>query len=78
MQKKIDRYYELKRKLQEADYISSKLAEAVAEYIVMDNGDKSKLVSIYNEYLEVIKNKQSWRDEINELEKQLKELNYGA
>ena len=61
----------LKIKLNNADYISSKLAEAIAEYLVTDNGDKSKLVSIYNEYQEVIKNKQTWRNEINALEEEL-------
>ena len=65
---------ELKEKLAKSDYISSKLAEAIAEYLVLDNGDKSKLVAIYNEYLEVIKNKQAWRDEINALEEGLKTL----
>ena len=62
----------LKIKLANSDYIASKLAEAIAEYLVIDNGDKSKLVAIYNEYQETIKNKQAWRDEINALEEELK------
>lgn len=64
----------LQAKLEDKDYIPSKLAEAIAEYLVLDNGDKSKLVAIYNEYQEVIKNKQAWRDEINQLEEELKLL----
>lgn len=63
---------ELKIKLNNTDYISSKLAEAIVEYLVSDNGDKSKLVAIYSEYQETIKNKQAWRDEINALEEELK------
>ena len=62
----------LKRKLKDSDYIASKLAEAIAEYLVVNTGDKSKLVAIYNEYQEALKNKQAWRDEINALEEELK------
>ena len=62
----------LKIKLANSDYIASKLAEAIAEYLVVDNGDKSKLVAIYNEYQEALKNKQAWRAEINSLEEELK------
>lgn len=68
------RIADLKATLCRTDYISSKLVEAVAEYLVADNGDKSKLVAIYNEYQEVIKSKQMWRDEINLLEQELKTL----
>lgn len=62
----------LKIKLANSDYIASKLTEAIAEYLVADNIDKSKLIAIYNEYQETIKNKQAWRDEINTLEEELK------
>ena len=82
METKLDKelkYHEIERrissymkKLHDSDYIASKLAEAIAEYLVIDNGDKSKLVAIYNEYQETIKNKQAWRDEINSLEEELK------
>ena len=69
---KIKKINELKANLYNTDYISSKLAEVIAEYLISDNGDKSKLVAIYNEYQETIKNKQAWRDEINALEEELK------
>lgn len=62
----------LKKQLAETDYIASKLVEAIAEYLVKDDGDKSKLIAIYNEYQEALKNKQAWRDEINALEEELK------
>lgn len=64
----------LRAQLKDKDYIACKLAEAIAEYIVLDTGDKSKLIAIYNEYQETIKNKESWRDEINALEEELKTI----
>lgn len=66
----LDNIQRLKRKLAQTDYISSKLTEATAEYIV--KGDNTAVVNIYNEYREVIAQRQAWRDEINALEEQLK------
>lgn len=62
----------LKVKLTDTDYITDKLTAALAGYVV--NGNKEKVLSIYNEYSELLAQRQSWRDEINELEKQLAEV----
>ena len=57
------RVKELKRKLAETDYKAIKWAEG-------------ELTA--EEYAETKAMRKAWRDEINVLEKQLKELNYGA
>lgn len=69
MFEKIKKINELKLKLRKTDYITDKLTAALVEYVV--NGNKEKVLSIYNEYSELLTQRQSWRDEINELEKQL-------
>ena len=53
----------LKAKLHEYDYVASKLAEAIAKAIVEGNTDE--VVSVYNEYKDILAQKQAWRDEIN-------------
>ena len=60
----------LKAKLNETDYITNKLTEAIA--VAMVQGDNTRLVDVYNEYKELIAQRQAWRDEINRLEQQLK------
>ena len=62
----------LKSKLDKTDYITNKLTEAIA--IAMVQGDNTMLVEVYNEYKELIAQRQAWRDEINELEAQLAAL----
>lgn len=56
----------LKCKLHNTDYIDNKLAEANAKYVV--TGDNTDVIRIYNEYRDLIKQRQAWRDEINALE----------
>ena len=63
---------ELKYKLAKDDYIDNKLAEANAKYVV--TGDSTDVVRIYNEYRDLIEQRQAWRDEINALEKELSEV----
>jgi hypothetical protein len=62
----------LKQKLAKYDYVGTKLAEAIAKSIV--DGDNDAVVSVYNEYKDILAQKQAWRDEINSLEAQLVEL----
>lgn len=62
----------LKQKLAEYDYVGTKLAEAIAKSIVDGNNDA--VVSVYNEYADILNQKQAWRDEINKLEVELKQL----
>lgn len=67
-----DNINKLKAKLDKSDYVTSKLTEAIA--IAMVQGDNTRLVEVYNEYKELIAQRQAWRDEINELEAELVEL----
>ena len=67
---------ELKAKLKEYDYVASKLAEAIAKSIVEGNTDE--VVSVYNEYKDILEQKQAWRDEINAKEAELEALKGGA
>jgi hypothetical protein len=64
--------YKLKEKLAEYDYVGTKLAEAIAKSIVDGNNDA--VVSAYNEYKDILNQKQAWRDEINRLEAELIDL----
>ena len=68
------RIRELKEKLRETDYIARKFIESVMRYILSDNGDKTEILALYNEYKETIDNAPTWRDEINVLEEELKTL----
>ena len=67
---------ELKQKLSATDYIDHKINAAMAKYLV--KGDKTELLVLYEEYEPMLIQRQAWRDEINNLENQLKELNYGT
>lgn len=67
-----DNIKKLKQKLDKSDYVTSKLTEAIA--IAMVQGDNTKLVEVYNEYKELIAQRQAWRDEINSLQQQYEEL----
>ena len=59
----------LKRKLADTDYITSKALDAIT---LADNLTSllAALKSIRTEYADLIKQRQSWREEINNLEKQ--------
>jgi hypothetical protein len=64
----------LKRNLSKMDYIDNKISAATAKYLV--EGDKTELLALYEEYKPTLEQRQAWRDEINNLENQLKELAY--
>lgn len=63
----------LKRKLDDTDYITSKALDAIT---LADNLTSllAALKSIRTEYADLIKQRQSWRDEINNLEKQMETI----
>lgn len=73
---KIYKIAKIKESLHDTDYITNKLTEAITEYIV--KGDNTAVVAVYTEYKEIIAQRQAWRDEINALENELKEYNYGT
>ena len=68
----INRINEIKRELQQTDYVCNKLAEAICEYIV--KGDNTAVVNTYNEYKEVLTQRKALRAEINALENELSEV----
>lgn len=57
----------LKRKLEDTDYIANKLAEATAKYYI--SGDKTELNQLIEKYSSIITERQSWRERVDELEK---------
>lgn len=63
----------LKRKLDDTDYITSKALDAIT---LADNLTSllAALKSIRTEYSDLIKQRQSWREEINNLEKQMETI----
>lgn len=66
-----------KRKLDEYDYVGTKLAEANAKDIANGawaSGNWEHTTAVYSEYADLIKQRDAWRDEINELEAELVEL----
>lgn len=67
----------LERKFAKTDYIASKLAEANAKDIANGawaSGNWEHTTAVYNEYADIIKQRDEWRAEINRLETQLAEL----
>ena len=66
----VENIISLKAKLHYTDYIDNKLTEAIAKYVV--TGDSTDVVRIYNEYRDLIEQRQAWRDEINVLEQACK------
>ena len=70
----ISKINKCKSMLDSTDYIDNKLTEALCECIV--NANREKLVAVYIEYQEVLKQRQAWRDEINSLEEELKAMGY--
>lgn len=64
---------ELKRKLSDTDYITSKALDAIT---LADNLTSllAALKSIRTEYADLIKQRQTWREEINNLEKQMETI----
>ena len=63
----------LKHKLDDTDYITSKALDAIT---LADNLTSllAALKSIRTEYADLIKQRQSWREEINNLEKQMETI----
>lgn len=63
----------LKRKLSDTDYITSKALDSIT---LADNLTSllAALKSIRTEYADLIKQRQSWREEINNLEKQMETI----
>lgn len=63
----------LKRKLADTDYITSKALDAIT---LADNLTSllAALKSIRTEYADLIKQRQTWREEINNLEKQMETI----
>ena len=70
---KLNRIVELKKKLYKTDYVDNKISAATAKYLV--DGDKTELLALYEEYKPMLAQRQAWRDEINNLERQLNEIN---
>ena len=66
------RINELIIKLDDTDYVTNKLTEAIAKYLI--DGDKTALETTYLEYKLILDQRQAWRNEINRLENQLKEI----
>lgn len=73
-QKELDsfRIDELTKLLEKTDYIANKLAEAVSKYI--STGDNTDVLLLRKKYALELANREAWRDEINVLETQLKQL----
>lgn len=64
------RIQRLKLQLRDTDYISAKMADKLAG--CSSSEEANKVLSSFNtEYAEVLKRRQEWRDEINELEAEL-------
>ena len=62
---------ELKSNLESTDYVACKIADAYAEY--NQTGDDHNLDEIIAHYEPVLKQREQWRQEIRELEKQTNE-----
>lgn len=67
---KVYKIAKIKKSLHDTDYITNKLTETIAEYIV--KGDNTAVVAVYTEYKDIIAQRKAWRDEINRLETELK------
>lgn len=65
----IKRQQELKQRLKATDYVTAKLTEALVLKEVA--GDNTKLVEVYNQYKDILEQREEMRAEINELEAQL-------
>ena len=61
-----------KRKFDKTDYIASKLAEAIAKDMVL--GTSEHTTAVYNEYADLIRQREEWRAEINRLEAELEAM----
>ena len=62
----------LKESLQSTDYVAVKISEAQLIYQVTQ--DDTKLLELYEEYKDVINQRELWREEIREKELELKQL----
>lgn len=63
---------DLRHKLADTDYIASKLMDALVSCTSL-SGILKELAAFNAEYADYLKNRQSWRDRINELENERKE-----
>lgn len=63
----LPRIAELKQNLANTDYIANKLSEAIADALV--SGDNTKVYELKTEYAKQLQDRESWRDEIDRLEK---------
>lgn len=68
----LNRIEECKKNLHVTDYVDNKISAATAKYLVDE--DKTELLALYEEYKPLLAQRQAWRDEINDLENQLKAL----
>lgn len=71
--KKEQRIKTLKYKLVDTDYIDNKLTEALA--IKEVTGDNSKLIEVYNQYKDILEQREEMRAEINKIEEELSSEN---
>lgn len=68
----LDEIQKIRKNLSTTDYVTNKLTEAAVKYLIY--GDKTALEITYLEYKLILDQRQAWRDEINRLENQLKEI----
>ena len=63
----------IKQLLAKRDYIDNKLTEALA--IKEITGDNTKLVEVYNQYKDILEQREEMRAEINKIEEELSSEN---
>lgn len=61
----------LKKRLTDTDYVASKIADAYAKYKI--TGDDHALDEIIAQYEPMLQQREQWREQIRELEKQINE-----
>ena len=62
---------DLKLKLYDTDYVASKIADAYAKYQI--TGDDHALDEMIAKYEPILQQREQWREQIRELEKQINE-----
>ena len=66
---------QLKQNLLLTDYVANKLSEEIATSFV--TGDNSCVIALRNKYFSILVDRDTWREEINRLEEELKNGNNG-
>ena len=61
----------LKKQLTDTDYIASKITDAYAQYKI--TGDDHALDEMIAKYEPILQQREQWREQIRELEKQINE-----